>query len=286
MRRTDSRAGVRLGRLSASRGTMKRRARVRSSLVVLALAAWTGAPGAWAEDEPELEDVVQEVFLGQLAFPQDALELQVSAGSSWVEADGARVLAPLIVVELGLTDRLQIEVEAPFVVAIPSKGDAGGGPGNVELGALYNVARSPLLGLLISAGVAAMLPTASTDLIGRAYGAAAVVAAYKTMGAVHANLSAESGVEVATGGEEEAEMVREVALSLLVPLGALTPIAEIGFEREGEENAIALAGGLAWHGSGPLEIGLAGLMRNGEGAAEWGAVVNFTWEGSLTTDRD
>jgi hypothetical protein len=257
---------------------MKRRARVRSSLVVLALAASTGAPGAWAEDEPELEDVVQEVFLGQLAFSQDALELQVSAGSSWVEADDAHLLSPLLVVELGLTDRLQIEVEAPFVVAIPGKGDAGGG--------LYNVVRSPVLGLLISAGVAAMLPTASTDLIGRAYGAAAVLAAYKTMGAVHANLSAGSGVEVETAGEEVAQRVSEVALSLLVPFGVVTPIAEIGFEREGDENAIAFAAGLAWHGSGALEIGVAGLMSNGEGAAEWGAVVNFTWEGSLTTDRD
>jgi hypothetical protein len=265
---------------------MKRRARVRSSLVVLALAASTGAPGAWAEDEPELEDVVQEVFLGQLAFSQDALELQVSAGSSWVEADDAHLLSPLLVVELGLTDRLQIEVEAPFVVAIPGKGDAGGGPGNAEVGALYNVVRSPVLGLLISAGVAAMLPTASTDLIGRAYGAAAVLAAYKTMGAVHANLSAGSGVEVETAGEEVAQMVSEVALSLLVPFGVVTPIAEIGFEREGDENAIAFAAGLAWHGSGALEIGVAGLMSNGEGAAEWGAVVNFTWEGSLTTDRD
>lgn len=238
------------------------------------------------EGGEELEEVAQEVFLGAIAFPQEAKELQISVASSWMKSEEADVLRPLLVGEWGFTDRLQLEVETPFLVAVPAEGETDGGLGNAEVGLAYNFVRSVEMGLVLTGGLAAILPTSSTDLIESAVGGAAVVSLYKVAGPVHANLSVESGVEAPTEGEGEAEFGIETALSLLVPLGSIIPIAEVGVEREEEETEVMAAAGFAWHASSSVEVGLAGLMSRGEEETEWGAVANVTWEGNLGGEVD
>ena len=236
------------------------------------------------EDEPE--EVIQELFLGSLAFPQEANELQASVISSWMRSDDADVLQPVLVGEWGFTDRLQIEVEAPFVVSVPNSGTTAGGLDNAEVGLLYNFVRSSRLGLVMSAGLAGTMPTASTDLIETSYGAGALLTVCKLVGPVQANLSAESGVEAPTEeGMSEAELGVETALSLIVPLGGLVPVVEVGWEQE-EESELMLSGGLIWLAADGIEMGLAGLMARGDEETEWGAVLNFTWERGFGAEVD
>jgi hypothetical protein len=256
-----------------------------------------GAPGAaragseaaeLAEaSEEELESPVEELFLGSLPFMQDALELQLSAASTWARSREADVVEPLLVAELGITDRLQVEVEAPFAVVVPSEGSTGGGLGNTQLGVAYGFLRSAALGMSVAGGVSAVLPSSSTDEVESCYGGAAELGVYKVLGPVHASLSVEAGVEVPVEeGMGEREAVAEGALSFLAPLGAVTPIAEVAVEREGETELRSVAG-LVWHPSEALELGLAGLMSRGEDETEWGAAINITWEADLAgDDRD
>jgi hypothetical protein len=270
---------------------MSRIGRMGPSFLGAGIAVWLAAPAGVAlaeeaEAGDEVDDVVQEVFLGSVAFPQEASELQLSAASSWMKSDEADVLRPLLVAEWGFTDRLQVEVEAPFLIAVPGEGETDGGLGNAEIGLLYNLVRSSELGLVLSGGVAGIVPTSSTDLIERAVGGGALLTLYKIMGPVHANVSVEGGVEKPTEGDEEAEFGVETALSLLVPLGRVIPIAEVGLEREGDENELQLAGGFAWLASESVEVGLAGLMSRADEATEWGAVVNVTWERNLGGEAD
>lgn len=237
-------------------------------------------------EEGELEEVVQEVFLGSVAFPQEAKELQISVVSSWLRTEEADLLQPVLVGEWGFTDRLQLEIETPFLIAMPDEGDTAGGLGNAEVGLLYNVVRSAELGLVLSGGVVGTLPTASTDLIERAYGGGALLAAYKVIGPVHANLSVEAGVEASTDEDEgEAEAGVETALSLLVPLGSVIPVVEVGWERE-EESELLLAGGLVWMAAEGIELGVAGIAARGEDETEWGAIANLTWERNLGGEID
>ena len=235
-------------------------------------------------EEDELEEVVQEVFLGSVAFPQEAQELQISVVSSWLRTEEADLLQPVLVGEWGFTDRLQLEIETPFLIAMPDEGDTAGGLGNAEVGLLYNMIRSSELGLVLSGGVVGTLPTASTDLVERAYGVGAGLSAYKLMGPVHVNLSAEAGVE-ATTDEDDAEPGVETALSLLVPLGSIVPVVEVGWERE-EESELLLAGGLVWMAAKGIELGIAGIAARGEDETEWGAIANLTWERNLGGESD
>ncbi len=269
---------------------MRRSGTLRATILSAGAFAMAGSPAARAAEDAdeEPEQAVQEVFLGELAFPQEARELQFSAASSWVEGVDARVFSPLLVAEWGITDRFQVEVEAPFIVSVPTEGDTGAGIGNAELGALYNFVRSSSLGLVVSGSVSGAAPTSSTDLIDSVYGAYAMMSAYKTMGPVHASLSVEGGMEVPSGGAEEdgdSRFVTEGALSLLFPMGSVVPVAEVGFERE-EGTELDVAAGFVWHASRAVEVGLAGLMTRGEDDTEWGALVNLTWERSFGVDRD
>lgn len=268
--------------------------RVRSARVALLSLGAVGVLGARLEGAARAEEgakeegpegIVQEVFLGSIAFPQEAKELQLSAASSWRKIEDGQVLDPVLVAEYGFTDRLQIEAEAPFMIAMPGEGDTDGGLGNVEVGLLYNFLRSSELGLVFSGTVFGVAPTASTELMERAYGGGAELAVYKLMGPIHANLSAGGGAEMATEEDSELEYAGEAALSFLLPLGSVIPIVEVGVEHEGE-NELRFAGGLSWLATHSIEIGLAGLVSRGEEETEWGGIANVTWEGSLAGEGE
>ena len=248
------------------------------------LVIWSSASGGSALANPELEGAVQEVFLGSVAFPQEAQELQVSVGSSWIRTEEVDLIGPVLVAEWGFTDRLQLEIETPFVIAVPDEGDTTGGLGNAEVGLMYNAVRSSALGLAVSGGIVGVVPTASTELVERGYGAGAQLSAYKLMGPVHANLSGEARVE-ATTGDEEAALGLESTLSLLLPLGSIVPVVEVGWERE-EESELLLSGGLVWLATEGIELGFAGLATRGEDGTEWGAIANLTWERNLGGEID
>ena len=207
----------------------------------------------------KVEEVVQELFLGQVAFPQDALELQITAMLGGSRAAGQTFAAAGLEVELGLTDRLQLSAEVPLEWASASaSGARGTDVGNAALGALYNPLNDRARGVALSAGLELTLPTASRDGAA-AWGVEAFAVAYRALGRVHGNLKLGVELERPTGSGAEREISPAGALGVLVPIGRWVPVLELRGDLRGDPAAV-LAAGTLWHPAGGLELGAAAQL--------------------------
>ncbi|WP_437806986.1 hypothetical protein [Sorangium sp. So ce1078] len=264
-----------------------RRARPRISLGLLLAASTAAAPAEQERTEAAGEPAqpaVEELFLGETAFPQEALELQVTSAPTW-ERDGRRVRFGIpLLLELGITDRLQIGGELPLELVRNERGVAAG-LGAVQAEALVNLVNDGALGLALSAGLEAELPAGARELGAPGYALSPFVSLDKAVGGVHVALSASAEVRLPAARGDAAELSPGVALGVILPLGAVAPTVELAAELE-DTAALLLASGVLWHPARGLELGAAlelGLM--GE-TPDVGLLLLVTSEIELAGDDD
>jgi len=246
------------------------RARQRASAACLAMLP---VPAGVAAEPGKVDEVIEELFLGEIAFPQDALELQVTADLGGARAGDVTTLGGGVEVEFGITDRLQLAARVPLArVSAPMERHAG--LGNASLEALYNPLSDRGRGLALSVGLELSLPSpsgAGED----AWTVEAFAALYKVLGRVHANLS--------VGVELEREVSPSAALGVFAPIGRWAPVLELRVEAEAEPAAVVSAGAL-WHPIDDLELGAA--VQVGLDARSFGGFLLATFELELGDDND
>lgn len=279
------------GRAPAARepaaGASTRRARPRASLVSLLVASAAAAPAeperTEAEDEPA-RPPIEELFLGETAFPQEALELQITSAPRW-ERDGHQVgfRIPLLL-ELGITDRLQLGGELPLELARQESGVVAG-LGSVELEALYNLVNERGLGLAVSAGLGAGLPAGARGLGAPGYALEPFVSLDKAIGGVHVGISASAEIRLPTAGRDAAELSPGASLGVILPLGDVVPTLELAAEIE-DTTSLLVAPGVLWHPARGLELGAALELGLAGEAPDAGLMLLFTREIELAGDGD
>lgn len=255
---------------------MRRDAVLALTLAAAGVAAWP-EPAAADDDDDDAEgggkvlEVIEELFLGEVVYPQDALELQLTAGLSAARAGGRTGLGAGLEVELGLTDRLQLAARAELVRA-PGGGPGGEGAatglGSPSVEVLYNPLSDRARGLAISAGLEVAFPALSDA--GEAAGGAgdaweieAFAVAYRVFGPVHANLAVglelELGEGDGAGDGEERELAAAAALGVFAPIGRWAPVLELRVDggAEGAAPVAQLSAGVLWHPGAELELGAA-----------------------------
>ncbi|WP_437964198.1 hypothetical protein WMF04_31360 [Sorangium sp. So ce260] len=264
-----------------------RRARPRISLGLLLAASTAAAPAEQERTEAAGEPAqpaVEELFLGETAFPQEALELQVTSAPAWERA-GRRVRFGIpLLLELGITDRLQIGGELPLELVRDERG-AAAGLGAVQAEALVNLVNDRALGLALSAGLEAGLPAGARELGAPGYALEPFVSLDKAVGGVHLAFSASAEVRLPVARGDAAELSPGVALGVILPVGAVAPTVELAAELE-DTAALLLASGVLWHPARGLELGAAlelGLM--GE-TPDVGLLLLVTSEIELAGDGD
>lgn len=251
--------------------------RRRAAAAYLAMLPWPARAAAEPDEAPaKVDEVIEELFLGEAVYPQDALELQVTGGLAGARASGATAAAAELELELGLTDRLQLAAEVPLVWrSAPAERQVGAG--NPELELLYNPLSDRARGLAVSVGVGVMFPAlspAGED----AWGAEAFAVAYKVLGGIHVNLAVAAELELPTEEEDE-EDEREVALAatlgVFAPIGRWVPVVELR-AASGEAPVTVLSAGVLWHPAGEVEVGAA--LQLGLDTRSIGGILTATVE--------
>ncbi|HTN85387.1 MAG TPA: hypothetical protein VL242_16930 [Sorangium sp.] len=279
------------GRVEAARTpapwAAARRAPARPALGVLLAASTATAPAApaprqvEATREPE-QPVIEELFLGELAFPQEALELQIASAPAWRRRGRLVRFSIPLQLELGLTDRLQIGGELPLELVRDDRGVAAG-PGVLRAEALYSFLDDRALGLTISAGIEAGFPAGSRELGAPGYALEPFVSVHKSFGAVHLCLSASAEVTLPVARSDATEIGPGVALAAVLPAGDLAPTVELAVELD-DATSLRFAPGVRWHPARGLELGAAlSLGREGD-APELGLLLLVTKEIQLGDD--
>ncbi|WP_437521271.1 hypothetical protein WME79_28735 [Sorangium sp. So ce726] len=261
--------------------------RPRASLVSLLVASTAAAPAeperTEAEDEPA-RPPIEELFLGETAFPQEALELQITSAPRW-ERDGRQVgfRIPLLL-ELGITDRLQLGGELPLELARQDSGVVAG-LGSVELEALYNLVNERGLGLALSAGLGAGFPAGARELGAPGYALEPFVSLDKAIGGVHVGISASAEIRLPTAGRDATELSPGASLGVILPLGDVVPTVELAAELE-DTTSLLIAPGVLWHPTPGLELGAALELGLAGETPDAGLMLLVTREIELAGDGD
>jgi hypothetical protein len=225
-------------------------------------------------ESAKLDVFFQELFLGQMVYPQEKGEIQFTTGYfSAVESKHEARLP--VVVEYGITDRLQVSVELP--VDFKHSEETVDGVGNIELETFWNFYNDPESGWACGVGFGLGLPPAT-----RGAGDAAViyepfVAACRQWDAWGMNASA--GMEVKDYRRGETQVEGEFAWAVYRRWQQFTPLLELSVEVEPDETPVRLAPGLYWRPrSAPAEIGVSVPIGLTRAAPDFAVFVLATFE--------
>ena len=231
---------------------------------------------AQAEEEDEgVRELAQELALGETVYPQDRLELQLSLVPERVRQDGEDIYPVVGLVELGLTDRLQLAVEVPMVVT-----NQQSGLGNAEIGASYSIFNDRESGLAFTAGLSLGAPAANTAFGEEGFAIEPYMVGY--LGGEHlgANLQVFTEANDVAG---DSEFGYGAALALLAGSPLLTGALEVSLERE-DETIAQLSPGLYMRPSADLEFGFAAPIGLTQAAPDYAVALFVTWEAELAPD--
>jgi hypothetical protein len=237
--------------------------------------------------EPRTEDV-EELFLADNAYPQEAFELQTTLGMRGERRDTWEAMELSLLTELGLTERLQVEVRAPlrWVPRGEASGPEHASESGIEAGLLYALVQRPDLGMVLSPGLEVELPLALSRSEAPGLAATPFVAVAQALGPVHLHLHLALEMRAPRGARQELELEPAATFAATLPLGTLVPLLELGLAWEDEPRAW-LSPGLVWRSTPWLELGLGLPARlSSKGVAEVRPTLLLTCEFELAADEE
>jgi hypothetical protein len=239
----------------------------------------SSGPAAAEEPPPQL---IQELFAGEVAYPQERHELQGQVGWSRTASAGGVEQSFPITAEFGITDRWQIGVEIPFVGSRAGAG-AAGGLGNIEAEVLYNFLSDSQRNLLLTAVLSGAAPAVSEGAGERGGEVELTLAALKGTGRlyVNANLAAQLAID---GQDGDVQVGGRAAAALFVDAGPVVPVLEVvGRIEDGAPEAL-FAWGLRWHPGANFELGMGAWLRTDGATSSHGLMSDCVWELELDDD--
>ncbi len=122
---------------------MQRRQGYAAAALALALGSRIATAQGAANDEHDAgEPVVQELFMGESPYPQEPGALQLRAAPGYLRAEDGRETELGMDAEYGLSARLQLGAELPWVRSAPQGAPRAAGLGDVSVSVLYTVLRT------------------------------------------------------------------------------------------------------------------------------------------------
>lgn len=228
----------------------------------------------------QVDERLQELFLGEVVYPQSAGEFQFSVGHFWNGHRDDSSSLPVLM-EYGITDRLQVGVLLPTDFDRSDRPDLCDGLGNVEFEVYWNFLNDAESGWAAGMGFGYALFEAMDAAGEDAHGYEPFFVVYRDFGCDAVNLSAAVEIENPRDPGEEQETSGGVDVAYIHPLDnlPLTTLIELGTKIEADDTQVRLAPGAYfspedsnWELGCSLPIGLDGE------SPELGVFVLFTLE--------
>ncbi|MCB9551008.1 MAG: hypothetical protein H6705_03820 [Myxococcales bacterium] len=239
------------------------------------------APAIATDDDDDDDDdagegprqMVEELFAIELAFPQEAGEVQLTLAFDEAGGHNVEVLGLELEGEVGLTDFLQLSAAVPFAALLaPAPAEDAYGLGDVEVGVLAAFVPHPRL--VLAAAVEVTLPTGDDERgLGEGeigYGPSLRAA----LDAAGAQWHAFAGLELG----DEIGVEYGLGVTVLVDDDWALSLEGLG-EAEAECNCIEVVPGIVWRGMRALQVGVGVRLFAGDGTPSTGlsalAVTEF-----------
>lgn len=224
--------------------------------------------------EPEREQPIQELFIGETVYVQDAHEVQLTSSFDYRKNGPERTWRASQLAQYGLTDRLELDAELPIVPPAGSTSLRQAGIGDAELGVLYGLRRN-IESLAVSAGLRFRTPSGSEQL-GRGEGEKVlepVLILARAFGPAELHVSGEIGYANHGSPREWT-----YGAGAVVPAGHWRLTLELDGRHDEGEKRLLLTPGLYRKNSRHLEIGVAVPIGLTPETADLGALARLTLE--------
>jgi len=247
-----------------------------------------GGPDKGEKTSTKVDVFFQELFMGQIAYPQDKGEIQFSTGF-FQNSDDKREDTLPVVLEYGVTDYFQVAAAVP--VDFKHHEEVASGVGNIELEAYWNFLNNPKTGWMSGVGFGVGLPAASPDVGDRAFLYEPFCILGRQVGKTGVNVSAGLEIKDYLDDEEKTEVKGDIAAGIYRQFDHCVPLLELGVEVEREKTTVRLAPGLYWQPAWTeAEIGVSlpiGLTRETPDFGVWVlATMEFQPNGHKDSDDD
>jgi hypothetical protein len=244
-------------------------------VIAIALAALVSVTAAATAREADADDQpVQELFVGETVFVQDHGEVQLTSGFDVRKTADSKSWTASQVMQYGLTDRLELDAEVPFVSGLGTTAVRAAGIGDIEVGALLGVARNIRAGAL-SLGARVRLPTGNENK-GHGDGQTvpeAVAIFGRSLGRVQIHASGEVGFANKGTPKEWT-----YGAGVMMTTGRLRETLELDALHEGEEDRVLMTPGLYLKPRAAFEVGVGVPVGLTARSADVGVVVLATVE--------
>ncbi len=224
-----------------------------------------------------IEPFIQELFLSELAFPQEHGELQIGAAAVHFDDSEIDSTQVSVVLEYGITDRFQAAIEIPYLF-LNAHGDGATeirdnpqGLGDVRIGALFNVVNRDDHVISIALEVS-MTNGNEGDGLGEEHTEWEPSVLYATQ-AGSAQVYASAGFE---NTSEESAFTYSAAIAY--PLNRFISILELSGSSGGEETTAHIVPGAVWRLPREMELGLGVPIGINDEAEDWGIILNWNVE--------
>jgi hypothetical protein len=225
--------------------------------------------------DSKTEQVVQESFVGDMAQTQQQQSLQVTVGADVRPADAEAALRTPLLLQYGITDRLQLgaDVELGFFTG------QGVQLGQVEPEAAYAFVDSEEAGLSLVGGLRASLPLGGLSQ-DEPFALVPNVGLYKRLSPVALSVRLGAQVPVAAGraAASAGSVSPEGSATLLwAQEGVLHPLVEVRAEGGDQPETRLAAGGMVDLGES-WQLGVAYALTRQQAQNVQGAFATLTWQ--------
>ncbi len=246
----------------------------RRTAALLASLLSLSAAGAGAQARDEDDQPIQELFVGETVFVQDRNEVQLTSRLDFRKNADEKVWVAAQLVQYGLTDRLELDAQVPFVSGLESLAIRSAGVGDAELGLLLGLARHIHAGSL-SVGVRVRLPT-GVEAKGHGEGET-VVEPIVIVARAFRKLEVHGSGEV---GFANKNMPKEWTYGggAILPTGRFRETIELDARFEGGEHRVLLTPGVYLKPTRAFEVGVGVPVGLTQRSPDVGAIVVATLE--------
>lgn len=245
------------------------------------LIAVTPPAASASPDEPDPGDgaPIEELFLAETPDTQEAYELQVTSGFRFRAGPEASAPTVPIVVELGLSNRFQLELEAAFELSKTFEFESV----ELEAGALYAIVHEGPT--RISAGLSTGLAGLGEQPAERTWNVDARFILGRAFSSVHVNVLL--GLEVERPLDAgDLELSPLAAVSMFTAIGPIIPAVEAAVRSTDDGIAVTTAAGAAWSINDAVQLGVAVPLQLSPDSVAVGVIASLTFETELINEED
>ncbi len=226
------------------------------------------------DGEEEFEGLIDELFLGETAYPEEQGSLEVTLSASFFDDEEAESTQMRAEFFYGVTDRFRVSAEVPYLFRDPKEADEdlANGFGDIEIGFLYNLAGAgeddPAV---VSAALEVGFPTGNEkDELGEGE--------VEWEPSMRVATDVGSGELFATVGgsitRDDSSFVFNIAFA--VPVGPVIAVLELDGS-EGDEDSTTFVPGVVWDFN-EMEMGVGIPLSVSGDDPDWGVIYRVTRE--------